>query len=245
MGFMTAIFGWTEVLRFRITFTTSGDVFVNVSPTAAVAPTPEFIRLWACYLAKTVHTLGGPTSVHAKLLQTWLHTILTSEPRDLFSGAPLFDLLQMSHLVRYAGSNANVSGVTFSGEYYAKGSSARMVQTQVPAGMTAGQALHSIIALMQHALAVVSKDKDDARLLLRTAVNACVLLAEGPDDDQSVLNIGNVAYMQALLQADDADEGTQHHAAPADTAGRRFCTQCGSARHDTTRFCPNCGNPLS
>lgn len=198
MGFMTAMFGWTEVLRFRITFTTSGDVFVNVSPTAAVAPTPEFIRLWACYLAKTVHTIGGPTSAHAKLLQTWLHTILTSQT----SGTPLFDLLQMSHLVRYAGSNASVSGVTFAGEYYAKGSSARMVQTQVPAGMTAGQALHSIIALMEHALAVVSNDKDDTRLLLRTVLNTYILLAEGPDDDQSVLNIGNVAYVQAVLQAD-------------------------------------------
>lgn len=197
MGFMTAMLGWTQVLKYRIVLGPDGTVGVQVSPSVAQIPDPDFIRLWVCYQVKIIHTLGGPDTRDATVALGWLRQILGTQ---LNSNTDVFKLAGLGKLLSYANpGRAPLAGVVYSGEFYAKGGTDRMIQSHLPVPVNAGQALHSSLAMMQYAINAVSDNDDNLELLSRTAAHLVELYSVGAGRDaQSFAQLPTLAYFKAL-----------------------------------------------
>lgn len=197
MGLMTAMFGWTQVLKYRIVMGPDGTIGVQVSPSVAQIPEPDFVRLWVCYQVKIIHTLGGPDTRDAAVALGWLRQIsgvrLTANT-DVFKAAGLGKLLS------YAKPGGTpLSGPVYSGEFYAKGGTDRMIQSHLPTPTNSGQVLHSALAMMQYALNAVSDNDESLELLRRTAVHLVELYSMGAGRDaQSFAQLPTLAYFKAF-----------------------------------------------
>lgn len=63
MGFLETFSGRKKVLSSEIIFDDNNKVGVNVNKNVPIIPTPDYIRLWACYEAKMIYNLGYPNNL--------------------------------------------------------------------------------------------------------------------------------------------------------------------------------------
>ena len=195
MGVLDALFGRTKVLEFAITFDENNNVGVNIFACVPEIPGPDFIRLWASYEAKIIYSLGFPKNISALMA---LGSVGKVAEKEIDEKTDCFKRATIDDVVNYVTDPPTV-GTKFTGEFYAKGSFDRMIQTHLPSGGTEQQIVFSGLALMQYAINVNSKDKEALKVLRDTAVNFVMLYEGGMGKGISAISeVPKYAYMKAI-----------------------------------------------
>ena len=195
MGVLDALFGRTKVLEFAITFDENNNVGVNIFACVPEIPCPDFIRLWASYEAKIIYSLGFPKNISALMA---LGSVGKVAEKEIDEKTDCFKRATIDDVVNYVTDPPTV-GTKFTGEFYAKGSFDRMIQTHLPSGGTEQQIVFSGLALMQYAINVNSKDKEALKVLRDTAVNFVMLYEGGMGKGISAISeVPKYAYMKAI-----------------------------------------------
>jgi len=195
LGIIDVIFGRTKILEFAITFDNKNNVGVNISPFVPEILGPDFIRLWASYEAKIIYSLGFPKNMSALMALGSVGKVAGS---DINKKTNCFKRAKIDDVVNYVTDSPTV-GTIFTGEFYAKGSFDRLIQTHFPIGGTEQQIVYSGLALMQYAINVNSEDKEALKVLKDTAVNFVMLYEGGMGKSISAISeIPKYAYMKAI-----------------------------------------------
>lgn len=195
MGFLETLSGRKKVLSFEIIFDDNNNVSVNVNKNVPVIPTPDYIRLWACYEAKIIYNLGYPDNVSANIAIGSIAKVVENginENTNCFQKANLDDVIQYT-------SNISRTNIKFTGEFYAKGSLERTIKTWFPLRSTEQQIVYSALALMQYAISITRNDKECLDVFTKTARNMIKLYESGMGLGMtSIVQIPTLAYMQAI-----------------------------------------------
>ena len=125
MGFFETLSGRKKVLSFEIIFDNNNNVGVNVNKNVPVVPTPDYIRLWACYEAKMIYNLGYPNNISADMAIGAMAKIVKI---DINENTDCFQKANLDDVIRYT-PNISKGNIKFTGEFYAKGSIERSIKT--------------------------------------------------------------------------------------------------------------------
>ncbi|MEO8399661.1 MAG: hypothetical protein ABI550_07585 [Ignavibacteriaceae bacterium] len=195
MGFLETLTGKSKVLSFEIIFDENNNVGVKVKKIVSKIPTPDYIRLWACYEAKMIYNLGYPNNLSAIMAIEALSKIVESNIKkntDCFYEADLDDVIQFL-------PNITQGHIKFSGEFYAKGTLDRSIKTWLPIGGTEQQAVYSALALMQYSIAITSEDKECLEIFTKTVRNMIELYkSEMGKGVNSTVQVPKFAYLKAI-----------------------------------------------
>ena len=195
MGIMDTIFGRKKILEYEIVFDSNNNVGVNLFTLVPDIPGPDYIRLWASYQAKLIYNLGFPKNLSAMLA---LGSVGKVAERKINAKTNCFKLAKIDDVVTYK-TDAPANGIKFTGEFYAKGSLDRMIQTHFPHNGTEQQLVFSGLALMQYAININSKDKEVLEVFNNTAANFVKLYQGGMGEGISAISeIPKYAYMKAI-----------------------------------------------
>lgn len=195
MGFLETLSGRKKVLSFEIIFDDNNKVGVNVNKNVPIVPTPDYIRLWACYQAKMIYNLGYQNNLSASMAIGAMAKIVDS---DINENTNCFRRANLDNVIQYT-SNIEKGNIKFTGEFYAKGSIGRTIKTWLPQRGTEQQAVYSALALMQYAIFMTLDDKECLEVFRKTARNMVGLYESGMRVGiASVVQIPTLAYMQAI-----------------------------------------------
>jgi len=150
MGFFEALSGRKKVLSFEIIFNDTNQVGVNVNKNVSMVPTPDYIRLWACYEAKIIYNLGYPNNVSANMAVGLITKVVEN---GINKKTNCFQRTNLDDVIQYI-PNISKGNIKFTGEFYAKGSLERTIKTWFPLGGTEQQVVYSALALMQYAISI-------------------------------------------------------------------------------------------
>jgi len=194
MGFLN-IFTGTKILSYKIFFDQNNKVAVNIKKEALTVPTPEYIRLWAFYQAKIIYNLGYPNNLSATMS---LGSLLKIIEKDINSNTDCFKRANLDDVVQY--SDRYISPITkFDGEFFAKGSVNRSINTHFPMQSTEQEVVYSGIALMQYCININKNDKYALDILMKTARNFLALYEAGMGSGISdIAQIPQTAYLEAI-----------------------------------------------
>ena len=196
--------GWTKILRYRIVFGVDSVVGVYVEPCVAQIMGPDYIRLWASYEAKIILNLGFPKNLSAMMALTSVAKVLETDitpDTDCFQRAGFNDVIRFVHEVP-------TSGTVFTGDFFAKGSLERTINTYFPLRVIEQQIVYSGLALMQYAILMNRSDTMTLDILTKTARNFVTLYVEvdmglRAGGLQAAAEIPTLAYTQALFSTPD------------------------------------------
>jgi len=195
MGFLETLSGRKKVLSFEIIFDDKNNVGVNVNKNVPVVPTPDYIRLWACYEAKMIYNLGYPNNISATMAIGAMAKIVKI---DINENTDCFQKANLDDVIRYI-PNISKGNIKFTGEFYAKGSIERTIKTWLPLRVTEQQAVYSALALMQYAISIARDDKECLDVFTKTARNMIKLYESGMGVGiASIVQVPTLAYMQAI-----------------------------------------------
>ncbi|MCM8782679.1 MAG: hypothetical protein NC828_06510 [Candidatus Omnitrophica bacterium] len=196
MGFLEMLNGWKKVLSFEIIFDENNKVGVNVTKSVPMIPTPDYIKLWACYVAKIIYNLGYPNKLSANMAIGAIAKIIET---DINKNTNCFQKANLDDVIQYAHDIAK-GNIKFSGEFYAKGSLSRIIKTWFPLhGTTEQQIVYSALAIMQYAISMTCEDKECLDVFTKTARNMIELYESGMGTGvASAAQIPTVAYMRAI-----------------------------------------------
>ncbi len=195
MGFLETLSGRKKVLSFEIIFDENYKVGVNVNKNVSMIQNPDYIRLWACYEAKIIYSLGYPKNLSANMAVGSLANIVEI---DINENTNCFQKANLDDVIQYA-PNISKGNVTFTGEFYAKGSLGRTIKTWLPSRGTEQQIVYSALALMQYAISLTREDKECLDVFTKTARNMIELYESGMGVGiASVVQVPTRAYMQAI-----------------------------------------------
>jgi len=195
MGFLETLSGRKKVLSFEIIFDDNNNVGVNVNKNVPVVPTPDYIRLWACYEAKMIYNLGYPKNISSNMA---IGTIAKIVKIDINENTNCFQKANLDDVIQYT-PNISKGNIKFTGEFYAKGSTERTIKTWLPLRGTEQQAVYSTLALMQYSISMARDDKECLDVFTKTARNMIKLYESGMGVGvASVVKIPTLAYMQAI-----------------------------------------------
>ncbi|NVM56145.1 MAG: hypothetical protein HWN66_20785 [Candidatus Helarchaeota archaeon] len=199
MGFFEVLSGREKVLSFEIIFNDASQVGVNVNKNVSMVPTPDYIRLWACYEAKIIYNLGYPNNVSANMAVGSIAKVVENginKKTNCFQKANLDDVIQYV-------PNISKGNIKFTGEFYAKGSLERTIKTWFPLRGTEQQVVYSALALMQYAISMSSEDEEYLDVFTKTARNMIELYESGMGVGiASVVQVPSLAYMRAIGAAE-------------------------------------------
>ena len=182
-------------MEYEIVFDSNNNVGVNIFTLVPDIPGPDYIRLWASYQAKLIYSLGFPKNVSAMMALGSVGKVAESK---INAKTNCFKLAKVDDVVTYI-TDAPANGIKFTGEFYAKGSFDRMIQTHFPHNGTEQQLVFSGLALMQYAININSKDKEVLEALNNTAINFVNLYQGGMGEGISAISeIPKYAYMKAI-----------------------------------------------
>jgi len=195
MGFLEKLSVRKKVLSFEIIFDDNNKVGVTVNKNVPIIPSPDYIRLWACYEAKMIYNLGYPNNVSANMAIGAMVKIVES---DINENTNCFRRANLDDVIEYTLDIAK-GNIKFTGEFYAKGSIERTIKTWLPQRGSEQQAVYSALALMQHAISMTRDDKECLEVFTKTARNMVELYESGVGVGiASVVKIPTLAYMQAI-----------------------------------------------
>lgn len=195
MGFLEILSGRKKVLSFEIIFGDNNKVGVTVNKNVTIIPSPDYIRLWACYEAKMIYNLGYPNNVSANMAIGAMAKIMES---DINENTNCFRRANLDDVIEYTPDIVK-GNIKFKGEFYAKGSIERTIKTWLPQRGSEQQAVYSALALMQYAISMTRDDKECLEVFTKTARNMVVLYESGMGVGvASVVQIPTLAYMQAI-----------------------------------------------
>lgn len=195
MGFLEALSGRKKVLSFEIIFDDNNKVGVNVNKNVSMIPTPDYIRLWACYEAKIIYNLGYPNNVSANMA---VGSIAKVVENDMNENTNCFQKANLDDVIRYT-PNISKGNIKFTGEFYARGSLERTIKTWFPLRGTEQQVVYSALALMQYAISMTRNDKECLDVFTKTARNMIELYESGMGVGiASIVQVPTQAYMQAI-----------------------------------------------
>lgn len=196
VGILDALTGRKKILTYEIIFRQGDDrVGIRVVPLVPEVQGPDYVRLWACYHAKIMYNLGFPRNTSSVVALELLRKIFNS---DVDAGTDCFARAEVDDVIQYA-SAVNFSGTTFTGEFYAKGSMHRFIQTHFPLGISEQQVVYSSLALLQYGIGVNRDDPAVLKVLSGTAQNMIEFYNAGAGGDlRSMAEIPTVAYLRAI-----------------------------------------------
>lgn len=184
-----------KILSYKILFDYNNKVAVNIKKEVSTVPTPEYIRLWAFYQAKIIYNLGYPNNLSATMSLGSLSKIIE---KDIDSNTDCFKRANLDDVVQY--SDRFISPITkFDGEFFAKGSVNRSINTHFPMQSTEQEVVYSGIALMQYCININKIDKYALDVLTNTARNFLSLYEAGMGSGVSdIAQIPQTAYLEAI-----------------------------------------------
>lgn len=195
MGLLETISGRKKVLSFEIIFDDNNNVGVNVRKNVSMIPTPDYIRLWACYEAKMIYNLGYPNNVSANMAIGAMAKIVES---DINENTNCFQKANLDDVIQYT-PDITKGNIKFTGEFYTKGSIERTIKTWLPLRGTEQQAVYSALALMQYAISMTRGDNECLDVFTKTARNMIKLYESGMGVSiASIVQVPTFAYMQAI-----------------------------------------------
>lgn len=184
-----------KILSYKILFDYNNKVSVNIKKEVSTVPSPEYIRLWAFYQAKIIYNLGYPNNLSATMSLVSLSKIIE---KDIDSNTDCFKRANLDDVVQY--SDRYISPITkFDGEFFAKGSVNRLINTHFPMQSTEQEVVYSGIALMQYCININKIDKYALDVLTNTARNFLSLYEAGMGSGVSdIAQIPQTAYLEAI-----------------------------------------------
>ena len=194
MGLLNFLNG-KKILSYNILFDYNNKVAVNIKKEVSTVPTPEYIRLWAFYQAKIIYNLGYPNNLSATMSLVSLSKIIE---KDIYSNTDCFKRANLDDVVQY--SDRYISPIIkFDGEFLAKGSVNRSINTHFPMQSTEQEVVYSGIALMQYCININKIDKYALDVLTNTARNFLALYEAGMGSGVSdIAQIPQTAYLEAI-----------------------------------------------
>ena len=217
MGLLNALADRKKVLTYEIIFGAKSDVGVRVQPLVPVVPGPDYIRLWVSYQAKIIYSLGFPKNNSAIIC---VGSVAKVVERDLDPGTDCFQRANFADVMRFA-PQPPATGVKFTGEFYAKGSLERTIQTHFPLRASEQQVVYSGLALMQYAISMNQLDSEALRVLTATARYLVDLYQSGMGEGvASVVQIPTLAYMRAIGVQSNPSDGRMNPTQEPTLSGR-------------------------
>jgi hypothetical protein len=187
--------GFKKILTFRIAFGPDDTIGVTMEKLVPHVPEPEYIRVWASYAAKIIFNLGFPNNLSADMA---LGSIAKVAQEPLAPDTDCLARCELDDVIQYVRQPAASTRV-FTGEFFAKGSTKRMISTHFPPIGTEQQVVFSSVAMMQHALDMNAGDPYFLDVLRDTALNLVDLYATGLGEGvASVTRVPEFAYLKAI-----------------------------------------------
>jgi len=195
MGIIETLSGRKRVLSFEIIFDDNNNVGVSVNKNVSMVPTPDYIRLWACYESKMIYSLGYPNNISADMA---IGAMAKIAKIDIDENTNCFKLANLDDVIQYI-PNIPEGNIKFKGEFYAKGSIERTIKTWLPLHGTEQQVVYSALALMQYVISMSRDDKECLNVLTKTARNMIKLYKSGKGVGvSSIVQVPLLAYMEAI-----------------------------------------------
>jgi hypothetical protein len=183
-----------KILTFKIFFDSQRNVAVDIKPIVLEMSQSEYIRLWACYEAKIIYSLGFPHNMSAMMALGSIAKVVEkniSPDTDCFASADVDDVISFAREIP-------VKHSIFTGEFYAKGGFERMVITHFPIKGTEQQVVYSGLALLQYVIDSINRDDEMLHVLTKTArIMLALYETEMAIGVESVYQIPNLAYLKA------------------------------------------------
>jgi len=187
---------YEKVLTYEIVFGDSKDVGVAVRPLVAWLPEVAYVQLWACYEAKIIYNLGYPDNMSALMA---LGAVASIVQRDVDATTDCFQRAGLDDVMTFTPQAPRAGVLTFTGEFYAKGSFERMIQTHFPKDFSEQQVVYSGLALMQYAVWMNRGNVESLDVLTKTARHMVAFYESGVGGDVvAAFQIPTLAYMKAI-----------------------------------------------
>ena len=195
MGLLNFLTG-KKILSYKIIFDQNNKVAVNIKKEVPTVPTPEYIRLWAFYQAKIIYNLGYPNNLSANMS---LESLFKIVEEDIDSNTDCFKRANLDDVVQY--SDRFISLITkYDGEFFAKGSVNRSINTHFPMQSSEQEVVYSGIALMQYCINMNKNDKNVLDVITKTARNLYLMFYEAGIGSgiSNIDQISQTAYLDAI-----------------------------------------------
>lgn len=157
MGLLSFLSGKTHLFSYEINMNLDNTLCVKVNPLIPGLSNHEYLRLWAFYQCKVMYNLGYPNNSTANYLRIILQKIIS---RKFDINTDCFERVNLSDVISYSDQCMNPK-ISLTGEFYAKDSSNRLINTNFPLKITEQQVLYSSIGLLQYAINRCLKAQDE------------------------------------------------------------------------------------
>jgi len=211
LNLLNLLLGKTKIISYEILFGDNNEIAVNTTKHISSVSSPEYIRLWATYTSKIIFNLGGLANLSTKILLGALEKITQ---KDLTINSNCFKEAEMDDAIKYVKTIDNVVS-KFTGDFYAKGSTLRTINTKFPLRLTEQMAIYSSIALMRYSIVQQDKDKEllqESLEVFTKTIQNLVSLYESRifEGLKAMTHIPHAAYLKAIGAIPEEGEGQKN-----------------------------------